>query len=265
MILTSENYFSKEANENYVSVSQYKDFCGTLGKVACEEQAIAKLQGCWEMEKTTALLVGSYVDAHFEGTLNIFKAQNPDIFTKSGTLKAEYRKAEEIINRIEQDEMFMKYMSGTKQLIMTADLFGAMWKVKLDSYIEHRCIVDLKVMKSLREAFWTKDFGHMDFVRYWGYDIQAAVYQEVVYKNTGERLPFFIAAASKEKEPDIEIIQVPQEMMDERMSEVEMNVPKILALKNGEIDPIRCETCDYCKHTKVLERPIWPDELLGVV
>lgn len=265
MILTQENYYSKEANREYLSVSQYKDFCGTIGRVGCEEQALAKLNGDWEMEKTTALLVGSYVDSHFEGTLDLFKAHNTEIFTKKGELKAEYRKAEEIINRIERDPLFMMFMSGEKQKIFTADLFGAKWKVKLDSYLPGKCIVDLKVMKSLREAHYAKDMGLMDFVRFWGYDIQAAVYQEVVRINTGERLPFYIAAASKEKVPDIEIIQIPQEWMNDCLSGMEMNVSKILSLKNGEIDPIRCEVCDWCKHTKILKAPIWPDNLIGEV
>lgn len=265
MILTAENYYSAEANREYLSVSQYKDFCGTMGRPACEEQALAKLEGQWEMEQTVSLLVGSYVDAHFEGTLDLFKAKHTDIFTKKGELKAEYKNAENVINRIEQDELFMKFMSGEKQAIMTAQMFGADWKVKLDSWIPGVAIVDLKVMKSLRESHYARDVGLMDFVRYWGYDIQAAVYQEVVYRNTGERLPFYIAAASKEKEPDIEIIQIPQEWMNDRLAEVEQNTRKILALKNGEIDPIRCEVCDWCKHTKVLTKPIWPDELLGEV
>lgn len=265
MILTAENYYSEKANREYLSVSQYKDFCGTIGRPACEEQALAKLSGKWTMEKTTSLMVGSYVDAHFEGTLDIFKAQNPEIFTRSGTLKAEYRKAEDIINRIERDALFMQFMSGEKQRIMTAEMFGAKWKVKLDSYIEGVCIVDLKIMKSLREAHYARDFGMMDFVRYWGYDIQAAVYQEVVRRNTGQRLPFYIAAASKEKETDIEIIQVSQTAMDECLSEVEQNTPRILSLKNNEYDPLRCEVCDWCKHTKVLKKPIWADELIGEV
>ena len=29
MVLTAENYYSQEANEEYMSVSQFKDFCGT--------------------------------------------------------------------------------------------------------------------------------------------------------------------------------------------------------------------------------------------
>lgn len=32
MVLTAENYYSQEANEEYMSVSQFKDFCGTYGK-----------------------------------------------------------------------------------------------------------------------------------------------------------------------------------------------------------------------------------------
>ena len=265
MILIAENYFSQEANNEYLSVSQYKDFCGTLGKVACEEEALAKLKGEWEMEKSTALLVGSYVDAHFEGTLAIFKAQNSDLFTQKGDLKAPYKQAEDIINRIERDELFMKYMSGQKQVIMTAEIFGVKWKIKMDSYIPDACIVDLKVMRSLRDSHYVRDFGLMDFVRYWGYDIQAAIYQKVVEINTGETLPFFIAGASKEKVTDIEIIQIPQDWIEERLVEVEREVPKITALKSKEIDPIRCGVCDYCKSTKVLEGAIWPDELLGEI
>lgn len=265
MLLNNENYFSPEADREYLSVSQYKNFMGSLGKPACEAEAMALLNGEWEREKTTALMVGSYVDSHFEGSLDLFKAQNPDIFTKQGGLKADYKKAEEIINRIERDEVFMKYMSGQKQVIMTAEMFGAKWKIKIDSYLEGAAIVDLKVMRELHKAEYTKDYGYMDFIQYWGYDIQGAVYQEVVYQNTGKRLPFFIAAASKEKETDIELIWIPDEHLHEKLIEVEQNTPKILALKSGEVEPIRCGICDYCKHTKVLTKPIHFSELIGEV
>lgn len=265
MLLTNENYFSKEADREYLSVSQYKNFMGTLGKPACEAEAMALLNGEWERDKTTALLVGSYVDAHFEGTLDLFQAKNPDIFTKQGKLKAEYRNAEEIINRIERDELFMRYMSGEKQVIMAADMFGAKWKIKIDSYLEDKAIVDLKVMRELHKAEYTKDYGYMDFIQYWGYDIQGAVYQEVVYRNTGKRLPFFIAAATKEKETDIDLIYIDNDHLREKLIEVEQNTPKILMLKSGAVEPIRCGLCDYCKHTKVLTKPIHYSELLGEV
>ena len=61
---------------------------------------------------------------------------------------------------------------------MTGELFGAKWKIKMDSYIPGVAIVDLKVMASITDLKWVKDIGYLDFVRYWGYDIQGAVYQE---------------------------------------------------------------------------------------
>ena len=254
MVLTAENYYSKEANKEYMSVSQYKDFAGTYGKMACEFSAIEKLEERWAQKKTTPLLVGSYVDSYFEGTVGEFKKETPEIFTQDGGLKAPYIQADKIIERMERDPLFMMYMSGKKQVIMTAELFGTKWKIKIDSYAEGIAITDLKVVESITK--WVRDIGYLDFIRYWGYDIQGAIYQEVVYRNTGLRLPFYIAAGTKEEEPNIEVIQVTQNYLDEAKNMVEMNMPRILRVKNGEVEPDRCEMCDCCRHTKVLKRPI---------
>ena len=135
MELTAENYYSPEANAEYMSVSQFKSFAGTDGKLACEAEAMAELRGEWEMKKTTALMVGSYVDSYFEGTLDDYKKRTPELFTQKGTLRAEYKKADDIIKRIERDPFFMKCMSGEKQVIMTGELFGAKWKIKMDSHV----------------------------------------------------------------------------------------------------------------------------------
>lgn len=256
MVLTAENYYSPEANREYMSVSQFKDFNGTYGRLACEYTALAKMEGEWEEPKSTALMVGSYVDAYFEGSLEQFKEDNPELFTQKGTLKADFRKAEEIIARIERDEYFMKYMSGHKQEIMTGELFGAKWKIKMDSYIPGVAIVDLKVMSSVTKLEWVRDIGYLDFVRYWGYDIQGAVYQEIVRQNTGKKLPFFIAAATKEREPDIRIIHVTDNYLTEALHLVEANMPRVLRVKNGEAEPDRCELCDCCRKTRVLTKPI---------
>lgn len=256
MVLTAENYYSKEANKEYMSVSQYKDFAGTYGKMACEFSAIEKLEERWAQKKTTPLLVGSYVDSYFEGTVGEFKKETPEIFTQDEGLKAPYIQADKIIERMERDPLFMMYMSGKKQVIMTAELFGTKWKIKIDSYAEGIAITDLKVVESITKPKWVRDIGYLDFIRYWGYDIQGAIYQEVVYRNTGLRLPFYIAAGTKEEEPNIEVIQVTQNYLDEAKNMVEMNMPRILRVKNGEVEPDRCEMCDCCRHTKVLKRPI---------
>lgn len=267
MKLTDKNYYSEEANFDYMSVSQFKDFVGTYGRRGCEFTAMEKLRGEYKEPETTALLVGSYVDAYFEGTLDKFKAEHPDCFKKTGDkcLKSEYLQADEIIARIERDEFFMTHMSGEKQVIMTGELFGLPWKIKIDSYIEDIAIVDLKVMASLTKLEWVRDIGYLDFVRYWGYDIQGAIYQEIVYQNTGKRLPFYIAGASKEKVTNIKIIHVQDNYLREAMGIVEHNIERVKLVKNGEVPPDRCECCDHCRETEVLSGVIGIADLVAEI
>lgn len=270
MFLTESNYYSPEANWEYLSVSQYKNFIGTLGKPGCEAKAMAMLKGEWEEETTTPMLVGSYVDAHFEGTLDWFRAKHPEFFKKDGDLKKDYEKAEQVIQRIERDEFFMLCMSGKKQVILTAELFGAKWKCKMDSYHDRqspfKTIVDLKVVKNLHERFWIKDLGQfVSFIEYWGYDLQGAIYQlieQAVYG--GDKLPFVIAAADKQKVIDIETIGLRQSDMDRALLGIEGNVRRIVDLKAGKVEPVRCGKCDYCKFTKKLSSLISTDMLIEV-
>lgn len=265
MELLAENYYGQEANLEYMSVSQFKDFNGTYGKRACEFEAVEKLHERWVQKKTPPLLVGSYVDSYFEGSLEEFKAENPELFKKDGGLKADYVKAEKIIARIERDSYFMQYLSGEKQKIMTAELFGVKWKIKMDSYAPGIAIVDLKVMASITDLKYVKDLGYLDFVRYWGYDIQGAIYQKVVEIITGKKLPFFIAAATKENEPDIQIIQITQNYLDEALSVVQANLPRVLRVKSGKAAPDKCELCDCCRHNRVLTAPISINDLTASI
>lgn len=265
MQLNNENYYSKEANEEYMSVSQFKDFNGTYGRSACEFAAMMKMKGLWKQQATTPMLVGSYVDAYFEGSLDEFKASNPELFTRSGELKSSYKKAEEIIARVERDRYFMKYMSGEKQKIMIGEIGGCKWKIKMDSYIPHTAIVDLKIMASITDLKLVKDLGYLDFVRYWGYDTQGAVYQEIVRQNTGEKLPFYIAAATKETEPDIRIIQITQNYLDEALIMVKSKMGRVLEVKSGKEFPDKCELCDCCRHHRILTAPISINDLVSAI
>lgn len=270
MKLTESNYYSKVANEKYMSVSQYKSWVGTLKESGCEARTMAELKGEWCRDKSEALLMGSYIDSYFEGTLEQFKKDNPSIFNsrvKDGlVLKKNYENINDVIKRVERDKFFMQTMSGQKQVIMTANMFGCDWKIKMDSYLEGKAIVDLKYMENLRKRFYHKELnGYISFIEEYGYDIQGAIYQEVVYRNTGKRLPFFISAISKEKEPDLEVIYIPNDILEQKLEEVKDNMPSILAVKNGLSKAQRCGYCDYCRHTKVLTKAIHFSELFGEI
>lgn len=232
MKLTSENYYSQEANEQYFSVSQYKDF------VKCEAMALTKIRGEYQQPITRALLVGSFVDSYFEGTLPQFMQDNPELFTRKNELKSEFRKANEIIGRIKADPLFMRFMSGEKQRIMTFELFGVLWKIKMDSYLEGICITDLKVVANFRS------------LPLWRYDLQGAVYQAGVEAVTGEHLPFYLAVATKERVTDLDIFQIPQSTLDLARTEITLNMEHFNDVKSGQVPPHFCGRCDYCKSVK---------------
>lgn len=246
MILTAENYFSKEANSVYMSVSQFKTF------EKCECLGLAEVNGTYSRPSTTALLVGSYVDSHFDCSLDIFKAQHPELFKRDGGLKSEYVKAEQIIQRIERDDMMTSFLNAPKQVIMTGVISDVPIKIKVDALHPDK-ICDLKVMKDF-EPMYVPEQGKMSWIEAWRYDLQGAVYQEIVRQNTGEKLPFYLVAATKEEEPDIGIFEVPQELLDFELEQFEKKVQGYHLIKQGVIEPERCEKCNYCKSTKIIEK-----------
>lgn len=273
-VLTAENYYSMESNMKYVSVSQYKDFMGTTGKLGCEACAMAKIKGEFVEPVTTPLLVGQFVDCFFEGTLPTFTAQHPEIFSSrgktAGELKSEYKQASAMIDRATKDPVFMNYMAGDKQVIMTGEIAGVPVKIKIDS-TDGRRITDLKTVRSITESFYAKDLGQrLNFCEWWGYDLQAAVYREIYRQNTGDILPFYICAISKDKtdsipHPRIKVIEIPPFMMDEKLAQVKSNINNIQRIKDGDLEPLRCEVCDYCADTEVLDGPISIDQLMGEI
>ena len=254
-VLSDSNYYSNEANQYYMSVSQLKDF------MKCEAYAMAKVNGEWVEEPTTPMLMGSYIDSWFEGTLEEFKQRSPQIFKKDGSLKADYSKVENIIERVQKDELFMRCMSGKKQVIMTGEIFGVPWKIKMDSYIEHEAIVDLKLVAKLRDVSYKNGF-RQSFIEQWKYDLQLAVYQEIVRQNTGETLDCIIAGVDKQEYSDMDCILIPQEQLDFQLNQLQFILPHIMEVKNHNEEPHRCGLCDYCRASKKLTRLILPDELI---
>jgi hypothetical protein len=251
MKLTNANYFSAKASKEYMSVSQFKDFA------KCEAMAMAKLRGEYRQPESRALLLGSYVDEMVTGTVastNKFIEENKsDLFKKNGEPYADVLSAMEAVEKIKKQPLMMEHLSGKHQIIMTGKIAGVPFKIKMDSYHPDKIIVDLKYMASLRSP---NLFEPM--VRYWGYDIQGAVYQEIVRQNTGKRLPFYLNIATKEKPTHLAIAEIKQYDLDEMLERVIKNAPRYQAIKNGEIEPERCEdyNCDYCTETFIITEPI---------
>lgn len=260
MELTNENYFSTEANKEFMSASQFKDF------LKCEVNALAKINGEIAEEPSKAMMVGSYVDAYFSGELEQFKNEHPEIFnSKTGALKADFEKANDIIAAIENDPMMMEYLSGNHQTVMTGEIAGVKFKIKVDSLLEN-VIVDQKIMSSINELIWIEKDGRnikTDFVEAFGYDIQGAIYQRIVEQNTGKKLPFVLAVTTKEDNPDKALIQIDQVYLDRALKLVETLAPRFDAIKQGIIPAVGCGCCPSCRKDLKVTKVVLYSEKFG--
>lgn len=264
-VVTAENYFSPEMNMAYMGSTQFKAFD------RCEAAALAEVRGEYAPAASTALLVGGYIDAYFSGELPVFQAQHPEIFKRDGGLKAEYVHAQDVIARMEADELYMLLMSGKKQVILTGEIAGVSFKVKIDSLLDagtcrriverfpemaevmgmcDGALVDQKVMRDMKGIWSEEEHTKVSFAQFYGYDIQGAIYQAI----EGHMLPFLLAVGTKEDAPDIDVKYIPDGELAAKLAEVEDRAPRYQAIKEGKIAPRRCEKCAYCRMTKKLCR-----------
>lgn len=273
MQLTEQSYFSPQVARELMSASQVKRF------LECEALALAEIRGDYQREESTALLVGGYVDAFFSRTLADYVAAHPQIYTNKGTLRSDFAQAEDIIAMIQGDPLLMHMISGETQKIVTGEIAGVPFRGKLDSLLSAEqcheiaalypemaedlmmadgCIVDLKIMRDM-EPVWVKGAGRVSFVSGWRYDIQLAIYQELI----GGKLPCYLVVATKEKVPDKALIRIPQYMMDAALDAVREMIPRFHELKHGLDDVRRCGKCEWCKRSKLIGGAVDADELEG--
>lgn len=272
MTLTAENYYTQEANRAYYSASQIKAFYD------CPAMAMAELNGEYARPISTALLVGGYVDAHFAGELDEYRQEHPEIFTKTGLLRSDYLQADAIIDRIEQDALAMALMGGDKQKIITGEIGGKPFKAKMDLWLDGEkaralsrdydlpdlafaegAIVDLKIMKDF-EPLYKKGEGRLNFIEFFRYDLQLAIYRDLIRQQIGVEVPCYILAATKQNPPDIGLYKVPEFNMGYALEHLKAHIEEIDRIKRGEDVPERCEGCAYCRATKRLTGAGWFEE-----
>ena len=157
--------------ENYKDLHEYMSYSTFSRYLRCEAAAKAH----FHEPDTSSKLMSSYVDAYFSNELIPFREDHPEIFTKQGELKADFKQAETIIDRIKSDETFMHFMSGETQKIMTGFIEDVPFKIKMDFYKENEFIADLKVVKDFNKV-WSDAFRrYTNFVEAYDYDIEMAI------------------------------------------------------------------------------------------
>lgn len=198
MTLNSENYYSRKSNKQYMSVSQFREF------EECESAAMAYLNGDIEKEPTGPMLVGSYTHAAFESdeVFNQFLEENNSIiFKKNGSKYADYDQADKMIETLKNDKFASFALSGEKERIFTANLFGVDWKCKVDNINhENQFFSDLKTTQNIYKREWSEKYDSwVSFIEKWDYVLQMAIYRKIIERNTGQLYTPYIVAVSKEK------------------------------------------------------------------
>ena len=268
MILTSDNYYSLEADREYMSCSQYQDF------LSCEARAMAKIDGRFIPEPSEAFVVGNYFhtamespEAHEEFCQmhfgEIFKTK---VDKKTGEIipvgkYAAFEKADQMIDVCYRDPLIKSLidMQGENEVILTGELFGMPWKIRLDKYIrEKRLIIDWKTTANINKTEYNPLTAEREpFVEVFGYMMRAAVYTEIEKQNTNSAADadFVIVAISKEDSPDkAALLLNHRQRYDWELEQIKKHMPYIRAMKNHELAPRRCGVCDYCRSTKVLKK-----------
>lgn len=259
MLVTKENYYSQEANMEYMGSSQYKSF------LTCEAKAMAELTGFWAKKDKMGMLAGKYGHAWNEGCLEQFKEEHPEIFTKKGDLRAEFVKMDNIIEFVSKDPVFMGALQGLKEVIFTAEMFGSKWKILIDCYLPaKKRITDLKFLKKIKDRIWNDELKIYEnpFEAY-GYYTQMAIYSaiEKLAHSREEYFKPYMVVASKEEYTDKEIITISSQLetheqfITRELLMVQRHMPRILEVKSGKATPTRCGICDYCRATKMLKGP----------
>lgn len=295
-----EDYYSNEANWQYMSVSQYKDF------MSCEAAALAKLKGDWEpTSDPIALLVGNYVHSYFETpeAHKKFKSYNASELFKEGTvadykkaletaeipfkknakkdellallekneidipvgdIRSEFKTADKMIKRVEKDPLFNYLWQGDKEVPITGNLYGIEWKGKIDLLnVEKGYFVDLKTSAQLDKRFWSKDYGrYVSFVEAFGYVIQLGIYEQLLEMKYGKPFTGYIYAVSKQDSPNIEAIEVDDFKKRTELGFVKQRIDRVEAVKTGQEEPEMCGKCDYCREHKQLDGFIESDLLI---
>lgn len=250
MLLTPQTYFTVEADKEYFSVSQYKNF------KACSLKAMHDLEAPDTTYKS-AFLEGHLFEELVAGDPKLFMAQHPEMISTRGStagqLKSEFQRVVKAAEKFNNQEFFKNIINKCeKQVILTGKICGVPVKCCLDLFDrETFSIYDIKCMKDFNEQWSKEEKRYIPWYYAWGYVLQLAVYREIAKQNFNEE-PKEIAliAATKEEVPDIQAIKFSTDLLDLELEEFKKNINYYNDIKRGLAPAIGCGICDYCKSIK---------------
>ena len=254
MIPNKENYFSKEIDMEYMSVSQWKLF------YECEAKALATIQGQESAIFKEAFLEGQLFEELVAGDAKLFIAKHPELISTrgatAGQIKSEFKKVIAAAEKFNSQKFFTDIIAKCeKQVILTGEIEGIKVKCALDLFDpKTNSIYDIKCMKDYKEQWSSEEKAYIPWYYTYGYVMQLAVYREIVRQNFGEPKEIALLSATKEEKPDIAAPSFSSELLDLELEKFKMYIKRYDNIKKGLLKPDSCKHCDYCKSIKTIDR-----------
>lgn len=187
-----------------------------------------------------------------------------DIPVPAGEVYSEFRVADKMIERLEEDPFFQFLWQGETEVPITGELFGVEWKGKIDLLnVEKGYFVDLKTSRGFDIRYWDKDrYRYVSFIEAFGYVTQVAIYEKLLEQKYGKKFEGFIFAVSKEDPPNLEAIRIERPEKDFDLGLVERRIDRAEQVKTGQVEPEMCGKCEYCREHKEIAGFTYPGQLI---
>lgn len=271
--ITKETYFSPQVEKEYLGSSSFKawdmsnkgtEVFGNYVQGGCEAREIAKRNGEWQDEDKEAFLIGHYVHSFSEGSeaFQKFCQDNAsELYQKNGKPYAAIARADEMIDTLRRSELVTKMRStGEKEVILVGEIGGQKFKICVDiPHFKQYAFTDLKTTTNISKVSF-KDGQRVSFIDVYDYRLQFALYSEIIRQNLdreeGDWPHPYVIAVDKQKQPDHVVLYMGKDYIESKLEHIKERLPRIVAVRNGEVEPERCEKCEYCRSTKVISSPI---------
>ena len=280
--ITKDNY---DDVRDILSASTIKAFAN------CEAAALAELKGEYSRPTSTALLVGSYIDAALDsdGELDKFLTAHPEIVnSRTGALKADFQRAADIVARCKEDALFRALTVDSPaeghQYIVTGTIGtdgngnhipckGKLDFLLMPDYLEQLAarfphwadffrsaaaagglIIDLKSAANTDEQWSDEDGCRIPWLQSWRYDRQLAIYRELYRQRSEHVLPVLVVVATKEPNTSLLALTIDSGTLDEGLADAQALAPRAWAVMHGQAEPCYCGHCAHCRSVRKLEQ-----------
>ena len=270
--LNNKNYFGALAEAKYFGSSSIKAFdnnhtgtevFGNLVEGGCSAREVAVIKGDYTKPDKKVFLVGQYVHAWGDSkeSFQEFCSDNyAKIYTKGSKPRSDFERADLMIDVLKNCPIVTDMKNCEHEIIMVGIIAGVEIKIVVDLLdLERNYFADYKTTDKIGKLTY-KNGKKLSFIDTYDYKLQFAIYEEIIYQNTGKHLDCYIIVVDKKPTPEHNIIYMGNvdnaDWYAEKLEEVELKLPHLQLVKTGKADPVRCEECAYCISTRKLTGPV---------